>query len=108
MSLLFRAAGLAAATFAAVLGTPSLAWEFDTPTLLTPELGIAAPHQGVQPLPAQPPADPAPAAAPPPRGVPPPPPPPPQPGPPPPPQGIPPPPAPPPRRSGARRCPHPA
>jgi spore germination cell wall hydrolase CwlJ-like protein len=59
MLRLTRAAGLAAAMLAAILGTPSLAWEFDTPTLLTPELGLAAPHQGVQPLPAPMPAAPA-------------------------------------------------
>lgn len=49
MSRLFRAAGLAAAAFAAILGTPSLAWEFDTPTLIAPELGTTAPLQQVQP-----------------------------------------------------------
>jgi spore germination cell wall hydrolase CwlJ-like protein len=59
MSRLFRAAGLAAAAFAAVLGTPSLAWEFDTPTLIAPELGTMAPLQQVQPLP-EPPVVPAP------------------------------------------------
>ena len=53
MSLLFRAAGLAAVMFAAILGTPSLAWEFNTPTLQSPDLGIAAPHQGTQPLPTE-------------------------------------------------------
>jgi spore germination cell wall hydrolase CwlJ-like protein len=62
MSRLFRAAGLAAAAFAAILGTPSLAWEFDTPSILTPDFGIAAPHQGPQSLPHPAPAQPAPAA----------------------------------------------
>ena len=62
MSRFTRAAGVAAAIFAALLGTPSLAWEFDTPTLLTPDLGIAAPHQGVQSIPAEAPIDPTPAA----------------------------------------------
>jgi N-acetylmuramoyl-L-alanine amidase len=62
MSRLFRAAGLAAAAFAAILGTPSLAWEFDTPTLLVPEAATMAPLQQVQPLPAQPPVEPARAA----------------------------------------------
>jgi len=51
MSFLTRAAGVAAVMFAAILGTPSLAWEFDTPTVLTPDLGIAAPHQGSGSLP---------------------------------------------------------
>src|SRR4028119_2434420 len=60
MSRLFRAAGLAAAAFAAVLGTPSLAWEFDTPTLIAPGLGTMAPLQQVQPLSDEP----APATAP--------------------------------------------
>jgi spore germination cell wall hydrolase CwlJ-like protein len=63
MSRPFRAAGLAAVLCAAILGTPSLAWEFDTPTLLSPELGTFAPDHGVRPYPAQPVA-PAPAAAP--------------------------------------------
>jgi spore germination cell wall hydrolase CwlJ-like protein len=54
MSQLFRAAGLAAAAFAAILGTPSLAWEFETPTLLSPELGTMAPLQQVRPAPAEP------------------------------------------------------
>jgi spore germination cell wall hydrolase CwlJ-like protein len=54
MSRPFRAAGLAAAAFAFILGTPSLAWEFDTPTLIAPELGTQAPLQQVQPLPDQP------------------------------------------------------
>jgi spore germination cell wall hydrolase CwlJ-like protein len=51
MLRLTRAAGVAAALMAAILGTPSLAWEFNTPTLLSPDLGIAAPHQGGQALP---------------------------------------------------------
>ena len=63
MSRFTRAAGLAAAMFAALLGTPSLAWEFDTPTLLTPDLGIAAPHQGVQGIPAEASIQPSPAPA---------------------------------------------
>src|SRR5687768_7253546 len=56
MSRLTRAAGFAAAIFAAILGTPSLAWDYDTPTLVSPDLGIAAPHQGLQSLPSQIPA----------------------------------------------------
>ena len=66
MSFLTRAVGVAAVMFAAILGTPSLAWEFDTPTLPTPDLGIAAPLQGAysppEPIPA--PAAPIEAAAP--------------------------------------------
>jgi spore germination cell wall hydrolase CwlJ-like protein len=56
MSVLTRAAGLAAAMFAAILGTPSLAWDYDTPTLASPDLGIAAPHQGLHSLPGPTPA----------------------------------------------------
>jgi spore germination cell wall hydrolase CwlJ-like protein len=63
MSFLTRAAGVAAVMFAAILGTPSLAWEFDTPTLLTPDLGIAAQHEGVYSLPASAPAPAAPTKA---------------------------------------------
>jgi spore germination cell wall hydrolase CwlJ-like protein len=68
MSFLTRAAGVAAVMFAAILGTPSLAWEFDTPTLLTPDLGIPAPLRGAYsppapiPAPAAPPEAAAPAA----------------------------------------------
>ena len=62
MSRLFRAAGLAAVMFAAVLGTPSLAWEFETPTLLAPELGTMAPLQQVRPVPLEPAIAPPPAA----------------------------------------------
>jgi N-acetylmuramoyl-L-alanine amidase len=54
MSFLTRAGGLAAAMLAAILGTPSLAWEFNTPSILSPELGIAAPHQGLHSLPGAP------------------------------------------------------
>ncbi|HEY0148015.1 MAG TPA: cell wall hydrolase [Allosphingosinicella sp.] len=58
-----RAAGVAAALLAAILGTPSLAWEFNTPTLIAPDLGTAAPTpaQSEPPLPTEAPAQPLPA-----------------------------------------------
>jgi spore germination cell wall hydrolase CwlJ-like protein len=50
-----RVVGYAAAMLVAVLGTPSLAWEFNTPPVISPELSVpAAPPQGALPLPAYP------------------------------------------------------
>jgi spore germination cell wall hydrolase CwlJ-like protein len=45
MIRLTRAAGIAAAMFALILGTPSQAWEFSTPTPISSDLGTAAPDQ---------------------------------------------------------------
>jgi spore germination cell wall hydrolase CwlJ-like protein len=50
-----RVVGYAAAMLAAVLGTPSLAWEFNTPPVVSPELSVPAlPVEGIQSLPEQP------------------------------------------------------
>jgi spore germination cell wall hydrolase CwlJ-like protein len=62
MTVFYRAAGYAAAMLAAVLGTPSLAWEFSTTPVTSSELTIsapAAPHQSVvlPPAPAPQPVD---------------------------------------------------
>ncbi len=42
MQFSYRVAGYAAAMLVAVLGTPSLAWEFNTPPVISPELSIPA------------------------------------------------------------------
>lgn len=74
MSRTHRAAGIAAAILVAVFGTPSLAWEFSTPPVVSPELAIPdAPEPGNLPLSIQAPAAPPPAAAPLPAEAPPPP-----------------------------------
>ncbi|HEX8578455.1 MAG TPA: cell wall hydrolase [Allosphingosinicella sp.] len=61
MFSIVRAAGTAAALLAAILGTPSQAWEFETPTLVSSDL-LATPVQGTPPLPTQAPAQAAPVA----------------------------------------------